>query len=118
MYYHPYPFYPPIQQFYRHYPQVDVKIFSSSVKSFRLLMQQGSHLLDRLDNPVFARQVMAAAQAGKTAEVDRLIKSIGLRIPVATRFTPSGVIFVLSTLPSGQTLVSCCTLTVSLKWGT
>jgi hypothetical protein len=40
-----YYFYPPVT---RQYPQVDVNVFSKSIKTYRLLMDQGSILLDRL----------------------------------------------------------------------
>ncbi|MDQ6595900.1 hypothetical protein [Bacillus salipaludis] len=81
-------------------------------------MEQGSILLDRLGDPGFARKMMTVAQQGKKAEVDQLIHSIGLKVPVITKFTPSGVIFELSTQATQQAPMSCCTLSVSMKWGT
>lgn len=102
---------------FRHpYPPVDTKIFSHSVKSFRLLMEQGSILLDRLSNTSFAAKIMTAAQQGNKAQVDRLIHSVGLKVPITTHYTPSGVIFTLTT-PASQHAANCCTLTVSMKWG-
>jgi hypothetical protein len=101
----------------RTYPPVDTKIFASSVKSFRLLMEQGSILLDRLGNLAFAHKMMTAAQQGKNAEVDRMIKSIGLKVPVTTKFTPTGVNFILSTDTSQNHSVNCCSLTIAMKWG-
>ncbi|MCM2534018.1 hypothetical protein NDK43_18680 [Neobacillus pocheonensis] len=129
MYYNPFPYSPypptaPYPGYYinhpspRTYPPVDVKIFTHSVKSFRFLMEQGSILLEHLGDEMFAKKIMSAAQLGKKAEVDHLIKSIGLKVNVITRFTPSGVIFELSTNPNQNTPVSCCTLTVAMKWGT
>ncbi|MBT2728896.1 hypothetical protein J7E63_18530 [Bacillus sp. ISL-75] len=118
--YPPLPVYPPqlmVHTFPRSYPPVDVKIFEESVKSFRQLMAQGSILLDRLGDSDFARKMMTAAQQGKKADVDHLISSIGLRVPVITTFTPSGVIFELTTQPNQNNPASCCTLKVSMKWG-
>lgn len=112
-----YPTHPPYPVILRTYPPVNVKIFESSVQSFRILMAQGSKLLDRLGDSVFAAKIMSAAQQGKKAEVDKLVKSIGLSIPVITNYTPSGVIFVLRTLANQQSPESCCTLTISMKWG-
>jgi len=128
MYYNPfhYPAFPPMTAnpaymvnypIYRTYPPVDTKLFAGSVKSFRLLMEQGSILLDRLGNLEFSRKVMSAAQQGNNAEVDRLIKSIGLRVPVETKFTPTGVNFILSTQVTQAQPINCCTLTVAMKWG-
>jgi hypothetical protein len=116
---HPMPTYP--RYFINHplprvYPPVDVKIFSQSVKSFRLLMEQGSILLDRLGDAGFAQKMMAAAQQGKKVEVDHLIHSIGLKVPVNTKYTPTGVNFELTTQANQNTPFSCCSLTISLKW--
>ncbi|MFP5106760.1 hypothetical protein ACSU6B_08315 [Neobacillus sp. C211] len=118
--YPPLPVYPPqlmVHTFPRSYPPVDVKIFEESVKSFRQLMAQGSILLDRLGDLGFARKVMSAAQQGKKADVDHLISTVGLKVPVITTFTPSGVIFELTTKPNQNNPASCCTLKVSMKWG-
>lgn len=112
--------YPPYMINYpipRTYPAVDTKIFAGSVKSFRLLMEQGSILLDRLGDVAFAKKIMSAAQQGKNAEVDQLIKSIGLKVPVVTKFNPTGVNFILTTQTTQQQPTSCCTLTVAMKWG-
>ena len=101
----------------RSYPPVNTKIFEESVKTYRLLMEQGSILLDRLGNAPFAGKVMAAAQQGKNAEVDRLIKTIGLKVPVIVKFTPTGVTFTLSTHGTQHDPINCCTLTIAMKWG-
>jgi hypothetical protein len=112
-----YPGYTVNDQVPRTYPPVDTKIFETSIKSFRLLMEQGSLLLDRLSDVSFAHKVMTVAQQGKKAEVDRLIKSIGLKVPVLTNFTPTGVLFTLTTQTGPSTPLSCCTLTINMKWG-
>ena len=128
MYYNPFhhPVVPPIQFFPiftlnapipRMYPPVDINIFKTSVNTFRQLMAQGSILLDRLGDAQFARRVMSAAQQGKQAEVDQLIHSIGLKGPVLTKFTPSGVIFTLASHPAQLQSINCCTLTIAMKWG-
>ncbi|MFZ7943018.1 MULTISPECIES: hypothetical protein [Bacillaceae] len=112
-----YPGYPAAYPIPRTYPPVDTKIFAGSVKSFRLLMEQGSILLDRLGDLNFSKKLMSEAQQGKNAEVDQMIKSIGLKVPVITKFTPSGVNFILTTEPTQQHPSNCCTLTVAMKWG-
>lgn len=99
------------------YPKVDTKIFKNSVKSFRFLMEQGSYLLDRLEDSAFALKMMEAAQIGKKTEVDRLVKSIGLKVPVTVQYTPSGVIFTLYSHATPQVPSICCNLTISMKWG-
>lgn len=103
--------------YYRTYPPVDTKMFSSSVQKFRILMQQGSILLDKLAEASFETKMMTAAQQGKQAEVEKLIRSIGLKVPVTTDYTPTGINFILSTPASSGGIDSCCSLTVSMKWG-
>ncbi|WP_286230952.1 hypothetical protein [Neobacillus mesonae] len=118
--YHYFPSYPTNMMTFhppRTYPPVDTKIFSHSIQSFKLLMQQGSILLDRLGNLQFSKKVMDAAQQGKQDEVNRLIKSIGLKVPVKTTFNPSGVQFELSTNSSPSSPNDCCTLNINMKWG-
>lgn len=80
-------------------------------------MHEGSKLLDRLGDSDFDVKLMSAAQKGNKAEVDTLIKSIGLRVPVETKYTPSGVSFELATPTEPNSPMSCCSLTVHLKWG-
>jgi hypothetical protein len=99
--------YPPQRVF----PSIDTKIFSSSVHSFRFLMEQGSILLDKLADSSFEKKIMNAAQQGKQSYVDHLIKSIGLKVPVTTQYSPSGVQFIL------HSQTNCCSLTFSMKWG-
>jgi hypothetical protein len=128
MYYYHYPYplhpqqppYPGYQYNYpitRQYPQVDVNVFTKSIKSYRLLMDQGSILLDRLGSGDFDVKLMTAAQQGNQTEVDRLMKTIGLKVPVKTKYTPTGVTFELTTQPVQSSNMGCCTLTIHLKWG-
>jgi hypothetical protein len=109
-----YYFYPPVA---RQYPQVDVNIFTKSIKSYRLLMDQGSILLDRLGDEDFDVKLMTFAQQGNKTEVDKLIKSLGLKVPVETKYTPTGITFELTTHPDPSSPMSCCTLSVQMKWG-
>ncbi|WP_052352869.1 hypothetical protein [Neobacillus dielmonensis] len=102
---------------YRTYPPADISLFQSSIQSFHQLMEQGSLLLSRLANPQFARRLMNAAQQGKQNEVNQLMKSIGLHVPVLTKYTPSGVNFILTTKTGPGSPNDCCSLTISLKWG-
>ena len=80
-------------------------------------MEQGSILLDRLGDSGFAHKMMTAAQQGKKADVDHLISSIRLKVPVTTKFTPTGVDFELYTQSNPNMPGSCCTLKVFMKWG-
>jgi hypothetical protein len=98
------------------YPKVDTKILQGSIKSFRNLMEQGSLLLDRLEDSSLAYQIMNAAQQGKKAQVENLIKSIGLKVPVTTSYNPSGIILTLHSHAPQLTPVN--SLTIFIRWGT
>lgn len=78
-------------------------------------MDQGSILLDRLGDEGFDVKLMSAAQKGDKVEVDRLIKSIGLKVSVNTKYTPTGVTFELAAPPDPSIPMS--KLTVHLQWG-
>jgi hypothetical protein len=125
MYYYHYPYPPhPVYTSYnyyqpmpRQYPQVDVNVFKKSIKTYRLLMDEGSLLLDKLGDPGFDVKLMTAAQMGNNSEVDILMKSIGLKVPVKTKYTPTGVIFELKAHADPNAPMNCCTLTVQLQWG-
>lgn len=80
-------------------------------------MDQGSILLDRLGDEDFDVKLMSFAQQGNKTEVDKLIKTIGLKVPVETKYTPTGITFELSAHPDLSSPISCCTLTVHMKWG-
>jgi hypothetical protein len=100
------------------YPKVDTKLFEGSVKSFHILMDQANLLLNRLSDARFAYQIMDVAQQGKKANVERLVKSMGLQVPVKTEYTPSGIIFTLYSPATQTAITSCCALIISMKWGT
>lgn len=107
-------YYDPGVQWNRKYPPVDTKILGQSVTAFQKLMRDGGILLNKLAEQRFAYQLMTAAQAGNQHEVDRIMASIGIESAISTKYTPSGVIFTVDPNVQGT---SCCTLTMSLKWG-
>jgi hypothetical protein len=100
------------------YPQVDTKIFEGSVQSIHILIEQANLLLNRLGDAKFAYQIMDTAQQGKKTNVENLIKSIGLKVPVTTKYTPSGIAFTLQSPADQNTVTSCCALTIFMRWRT
>jgi hypothetical protein len=110
--------YPTTQAHFRFaYPAVDTKIFAKSLKTFTSLMHQGNRLLSHLSNPSFARRLMDAAQQGKQARVEALVKSIGITVPVTTNFSPSGIVFTLHSRETPNPLENCCSLSFAIRWG-
>lgn len=121
-YYHsPFPFchvhLTPQNEFRFAYPGVDTKIFIQSVKAFSPLMQQGSVLLRYLGNPSFAHRIMDAAQHGNKAQVDAMVKTIGLNVPITTHFSPTGIVFTLHSREKQDPLENCCSLSIAIRWG-
>jgi hypothetical protein len=117
----PFPFFPVYPTIHANcrfaYPAVDTKIFSKSVKAFSPLMQQGNRLLSHLNNPSFAHKLMDAAQHGRRAQVEALVKSIGLTAPVTTHYSPTGIIFTLHSRETPDPFENCCSLSFAIKWG-
>jgi hypothetical protein len=117
----PFPFFPVYPTIHANcrfaYPTVDTKIFSKSVKAFSPLMQQGNRLLSHLNNPSFAHKLMDAAQNGRRAQVEALVKSIGLTAPVTTHYSPTGIIFTLHSRETQDPFENCCSLSFAIKWG-
>lgn len=120
-YYPPFPFltiYPPHPANFRFaYPTADPKMFTHSVKAFSPLMEQGRILLNRLSNPSFAYRIMEAAQHGNKTQVEALVKSIGLTVPITTYFSPTGIIFTLHLRENHHAPENCCSLSFAIKWG-
>jgi mannose/fructose/N-acetylgalactosamine-specific phosphotransferase system component IIC len=80
-------------------------------------MKQGSELLRHLANPSFAHRIMDAAQQGNQEQVDRLLRSIGIKAPITTRFSPTGIMISLHSREDQDPFKNCCSLTFSIKWG-
>ena len=98
----------------RQYPAVDPTLFNKSAISMQRLMKEASLVLNKLaESKDFAYKVMAAAQKSNFKEVERLIKTTGIKSKVVTTYTPDGIILKLS---SKVGISDCCYLTISLRW--
>lgn len=96
------------------YPAVDPTTFSHSVLAFQKITTEAGIVLKKLGEPAFALKLMSAAQEGNHKEVDRLMKSTGVRTPVTASFTPTGILVTIHGDAQGS---QCCTMTMFLKWG-
>jgi hypothetical protein len=77
-------------------------------------MSQGSLILDKLSKSQdLCKRLKRAAQTGDQAEVDRLVKSTGVKVKVITTYTPSGIKFELHEDTPGQ---SHGFLTLNINW--
>ncbi|WP_226527398.1 hypothetical protein [Metabacillus niabensis] len=102
--------FPPNRQF----PEVDPTLFEQSAKSMQVLMKEASLVLNKLaQSKNFASKVMYAAQQSNMNEVNKLIKSTGIKSKVKTSFNPDGIHLNLTSSIGGA---ECCQLTVSLRW--
>ncbi|KKI90600.1 hypothetical protein WQ54_19765 [Bacillus sp. SA1-12] len=98
----------------RQYPDVDPTLFEQSAKSMQKLMREASLILDRFaQSKPFAQKVMYAAKQSNMKEVERLIKSTGIKSEVETSFNPDGINLKLSARVGGS---ECCHLTIALRW--
>jgi len=109
-----YPYYPIPDTYYRQYPPVDPTLFNQSAITMQKLMRDASRLLDRLaQSKQFAEKIMSAAQESHTAEVKKLIESIGVQSKVDIYYDPDGIRITLS---ASVQQVQCCRLVIALRW--
>ncbi|AGT33278.1 hypothetical protein M493_15310 [Geobacillus genomosp. 3] len=107
-------YFPQPSSWARPYPPVDPAIFSQSAATAQTLMNDAGVILKRLaESRSFAATVMSAAQEGKTEEVKRLIRSLGIRSKTDVYFNPDGIRLTLSPPPGA---FPCCQLVVGLRW--
>jgi hypothetical protein len=100
--------------YYRKLPEVDPTLFKESAEEMRILMMDASIMLAKLaDSKEFAKQVMAAAQASNDKEVDRLLKSTGIKSDVKATFNPDGLNLQLEASVGGT---KSSQLTIALRW--
>ncbi|MGM7722469.1 hypothetical protein [Metabacillus sp. Hm71] len=98
----------------RQYPDVDPTLFEQSAKSMQKLIREASLVLDKFaQSKPFAQKIMYAAQQSNKKEVERLIKSTGIKSKVETSFNPDGINLKLSSQVGGA---DCCHLTIALRW--
>ncbi|MES0856083.1 hypothetical protein ABS784_07580 [Geobacillus sp. G4] len=96
------------------YPPIDPALFSQSAATAQALMNDAAAVLKKLaESRSFAASVMSAAQEGKTEEVKRLIRSLGIRSKTDVYFNPDGIRLTLSPPPG---TFPCCQLVVGLRW--
>lgn len=93
---------------------VDVTIFSESLASYRQLLKDASNVLNHLANSKsFAAQVMGAAEVSNQKEVDRLIKSLGIKSNFQVTYNPDGIHLRFWTKAQGT---ECCKLDMAIRW--
>ncbi|MFD1850457.1 hypothetical protein [Oceanobacillus bengalensis] len=96
------------------YPEVDIHQLDISARRFQALMKQADLLVDKIvEDPVFARELMSAAQKTDKSKVEELIESTGVTIKTATTFTPTGIRILLDNSEQGG---DCCDLLIALRW--
>ncbi|MGM9949279.1 MAG: hypothetical protein ACI33P_04095 [Lysinibacillus sp.] len=96
------------------FPPVDTGHLNASAIESRKLMVEASKLLDRLaTSNDFATKLMEAAQRSDTAEVKRLIRSIGITSLVDVEYNPDGLRLEFKATASGA---ECCRLLIALRW--
>ncbi|MBM7540323.1 hypothetical protein [Amphibacillus cookii] len=107
-----YPSYSVLNQ-YREYPAVDTSMFQQSISTLKAISNEPIMILDKLSDQTFSHQLITAAQADKSDDVNRLLQSIGTTSDVTASYNPTGISI---TIRSDQS-VSCCHFIIYLRWG-
>lgn len=94
------------------YPAVNPDIFMDSAEKALSLISDATILLNKMKSSKgFSTELMNFAQKSKTKEVERLIKSVGIKKVPEVEFNPDGLILDFR----GE--AACCYLTLKVKWG-
>lgn len=109
--YHPYLHYP---LYNREFPEANPNLFVQSAKNALTLMSDVELCINKLANSnKLSKDIMNAAQASKTATVEQLIKSTGVKNMPDVSYNPDGI-----TLKFDQRNKPphCCYLSIQLRW--
>lgn len=94
--------------------KVDITVFEESLVVYKQLLHDAGILLNHLAaSKQFATQVMSAAQISNMKEVERLIKSIGIKSNIKVSYNPDGIHFTLWSDVKGS---ECCQLDMAIRW--
>lgn len=96
------------------YPTVDPELLYESANQSNKLMKEASMVLDRLaSSKEFGARLMDVAQHSNTAEVERLIHSVGITSDVDITYNPNGLELEFKSKVKD---LDCCKLSISLRW--
>jgi hypothetical protein len=102
------------QPYNRNYPPVDTNIFMSSAQKTLALMNDAQTLLNHIGNSNdFAYKLMNAAQQSKMEEVNKLIRSTGVKVQPTVHINPDGLQIVFD---EKLGVIDCCHVTVIVRW--
>jgi hypothetical protein len=78
------------------------------------LLNDAELIMDKVSNSRdYAAQLMDAAQKSKMDELNRLIKSAGVKSTPGIKFNPDGFTLIFSNKTAN---IDCCHLTIILRW--
>ncbi|UTI42284.1 hypothetical protein [Niallia sp. RD1] len=109
--FHPYLHYP---IYFREFPEVNpAKLMDSAKDTLTLLPDLEACLNQLVNSPDFSKNLMSAAQLSKTATVEQLIKSIGIKEIPKISYNPDGITL---NFDHKNKPPHCCYLSVQLRW--
>lgn len=96
------------------YPPVDpTRLHQSATYSMELTKHANQLVTEISQSTTFAKELMTAAQKSDQRKVDEMIASVGIPSKVTTKYTPSGIRFVLHKEVDGAV---CCEVSMILNW--
>ncbi|HAQ06686.1 MAG TPA: hypothetical protein DCR24_03845 [Bacillus bacterium] len=99
---------------YRPYPDVDTAIFIKSAAKAMSLMDDANLVMERIkSSQSFSNDLMSAAQQAKQTEVERLIRSTGIKKPPKITYNPDGITLDFQEDFEGK---ECCHIILKLRW--
>ena len=103
------------QQSNNNLPQINTDTFVESAREINSLLREAVLLSNQIIQTDLGKKLMEAGQKSDTAELQRLLREIGITQDVKISYTPHSITFT-STPPAGPNQQLRTTLTMQLIW--
>lgn len=99
---------------FRPYPDVDTSLFIKSAAKALSLMDDAKLVMDKIKtSQSFSKDLMLAAQQSKQTEVERLVRSAGIKRKPNITYNPDGITIDFQEDFEGK---DCCHIILKLRW--
>lgn len=98
----------------RQYPEVNTTLFKQSATKAITLMSDVNIVMKKIEtSDAFSKDLMSAAQESKQAEVEKLIKSTGIKKSPKITYNPDGITLNFQDFVGEK---ECCHIILQLRW--
>ena len=100
--------------YYRPFPPVDPTVFQESANKELALLNDVRVVLEKIStSSQYSADIMKAAQESNQTQIEKLVRSSGVKKIPAITYTPDGLRIKFTDSTNGM---ECCHLAVKLRW--